>query len=341
MLTGAGSGYSGVADLAVTRWREDVTRDDWGSYIFLRDVDSGAVWSAGYQPTAVEPDSYEVTFTEDRAEFIRVDGDVTTTIEVVVSAEDDAEVRRVSIANTSGRTLDIEVTSYSEVVLAPRAADAAHQAFSKLFVQTEFVAKVGAILATRRRRCGQRSGNLGGASMRSSRARSSARRRSKPTGCGFSAAAAACARRLPSMDGRRVCRIPSARFSIRCLRCVIACAFASGHTARIAFWTLAASSRAGVLDLRRQASRWQCLHARRNTGMDAGAGAVASPRYRCGGGRPLSATGRPGAVRERLAAAILRHHPPRRRRSPRRCGRRASPVTCPSCSCASTMIPTT
>ena len=71
MLTGAGSGYSRWHDLAVTRWREDRTRDDSGSYFFLRDIESGAVWSAGYQPSGVEPDSYEVTFTEDRAEFIR------------------------------------------------------------------------------------------------------------------------------------------------------------------------------------------------------------------------------------------------------------------------------
>src|SRR6202043_147556 len=60
--------------------------------------------------------------------------------------------RRVSLSNAGSREVDIEVTSYSEGVLAPPAADAAHQAFSKLFVQTEFVPKVGAILATRRRR---------------------------------------------------------------------------------------------------------------------------------------------------------------------------------------------
>ena len=60
MLTGAGSGYSRWGDLAVTRWREDATRDDWGSYVFLRDVQSGDVWSAGYQPSGAEPDGYEV-----------------------------------------------------------------------------------------------------------------------------------------------------------------------------------------------------------------------------------------------------------------------------------------
>src|SRR5262249_53372701 len=50
MLTTAGSGYSHSGDNAVTRWREDVTRDNWGAFIYLRDVRSGMVWSAGYQP---------------------------------------------------------------------------------------------------------------------------------------------------------------------------------------------------------------------------------------------------------------------------------------------------
>ncbi len=152
MLTSAGSGYSRWGNVGITRWREDVTRDDWGAYIFLRDVDSGELWSAGYQPSGVEPESYEVTFTEDRAEFVRRDGTLTTTLDVFVSPEDDAEVRRVSVANAGGRAREIELTSYAELMLAPPAADTSHPAFSKLFVQTEYLAKSGAIVATRRRR---------------------------------------------------------------------------------------------------------------------------------------------------------------------------------------------
>ncbi len=150
MLTTAGSGYSRCADLGITRWREDVTRDHWGTYLFLRDVQSGAVWSAGYQPTGVEPDAYRVTFSEDRAEFHRRDGAITTTLEVLVSPEDDAELRRVSITNLGVQAREIELTSYAELVLAPPSADAAHPAFSSLFVQTESVADLGALLATRR-----------------------------------------------------------------------------------------------------------------------------------------------------------------------------------------------
>ncbi|MGE0469994.1 MAG: glucoamylase family protein [Nitrospira sp.] len=152
MLTTAGSGYSRWRDIAVTRWREDATRDCWGSYIFLRDILSGSVWSAGYQPSGVEADDYEVSFSEERAEIIRRDGDWSTTLEVVVSSEDDAEVRRMSVTNLGSSARDLQVTSYAELSLAPQAADVAHPAFGNLFVQTEFVPEVGALLATRRRR---------------------------------------------------------------------------------------------------------------------------------------------------------------------------------------------
>ena len=157
MLTAAGSGYSRWRELAVTRWREDVTRDHWGSYIFLRDAQTGEVWSAGYQPTGIEPDAYEAFFYEDRVEFVRRDRALTTALEVVVSPEDDVEVRRVTITNLGARSHDIQVTSYAELCLASQAADVAHPAFSNLFVQTEFVPEAGALLATRRTQSQQES----------------------------------------------------------------------------------------------------------------------------------------------------------------------------------------
>ena len=152
MVTTAGSGYSRWRDVAITRWREDVTCDNWGTYFFVRDVQTGDVWSAGYQPTVTQPDRYVAGYTEDRAEFARRDGSITTTLEVVVSAEDDAEVRRVSITNHGTRPRDIELTSYAELALARQADDMAHPAFAKLFVQTEFIPHLGALLATRKRR---------------------------------------------------------------------------------------------------------------------------------------------------------------------------------------------
>ncbi|MBA3577269.1 MAG: glycosyl transferase [Sphingomonas sp.] len=152
MLTAAGSGQSRWRDLAVTRWREDATCDDWGSYIFLRDVASNEVWSAAYQPTGKDPDRYGVVFHEDRAEYTRSDGDLVTSMTVLVSAEDDSEVRRITLTNTGRTVREIEITSFAELALAPQAADVAHPSFSKLFVQTERLPGSGALLAHRRRR---------------------------------------------------------------------------------------------------------------------------------------------------------------------------------------------
>ncbi|HEU4766258.1 MAG TPA: glucoamylase family protein [Pyrinomonadaceae bacterium] len=152
MVTTAGAGYSYCEGNSVTRWREDVTRDNWGAFIYLRDVRSGAVWSAGHLPVRSKPHAYQVAFSEEKADFRRIDSGITTRMEIVVSAEDNAEVRRISLTNNSTRVREIELTSYSEVVLASPAADNAHQAFSNLFIETEFVPGENAILAHRRLR---------------------------------------------------------------------------------------------------------------------------------------------------------------------------------------------
>ncbi len=247
MLTAAGSGFSRWRDLAVTRWREDATCDDWGSYIFLRDVRSGSVWSAGFQPSGVEPDNYEVAFNEDRAEFKRRDGSLTTVLEVLVSAEDDAEVRRVSISNSGSRPCEIEVTSYAELVLASHAADMAHPAFSKLFVETEYLPHVGAILATRRRRSPSEpeiwaahvavvdSDAVGKPEVETDRAR-------------FLGRGASPRRAVAVIDGRSLSNtVGTVLDPIFALRRRVR--IAPGATARIAFWTMVASTRESLLDL--------------------------------------------------------------------------------------------
>ena len=152
MVTNAGAGYSRWRNMAVTRWREDTTRDHWGTFIYVRDASTGSTWSAGHQPTTVPAESYEAAFMEDRVEIRRRDSSIATTLDVIVSPEDDGELRRVSIKNLSSRERTLELTSYAETVLAPPAADTAHPAFQNLFVQTEFVPTYGALLATRRPR---------------------------------------------------------------------------------------------------------------------------------------------------------------------------------------------
>jgi cyclic beta-1,2-glucan synthetase len=152
MVTAAGSGFSRWGGLAVTRWREDTTRDCWGSFLFLRDVENGDVWSAGFQPSGAEAEAYEVVYSEDRAKIMQRHRSLSIALEIVVSPEDDAELRRLTVTNLENHDREIDVTSYAEVVLAPQGADEAHPAFSNLFVETEFVPELGTLLATRRPR---------------------------------------------------------------------------------------------------------------------------------------------------------------------------------------------
>jgi cyclic beta-1,2-glucan glucanotransferase len=152
VVTSAGGGYSRWRDLAVTRWREDATRDCFGSFCYLRDLDSAALWSTAWQPTLKSGKRYQAIFTQSRAEFRRSDDRIDTHTEISVSPEDDIELRRITITNRSKLPRTIELTSYAEVVLAPPAHDLSHPAFSNLFVQTELVRDRQAILCTRRPR---------------------------------------------------------------------------------------------------------------------------------------------------------------------------------------------
>ncbi len=152
MVTNSGGGYSIWNNISVTRWREDTTCDNWGMFCYIRDIDTGEFWSTSYQPTLYKPKKYEAIFSKGRAEFRRSDNELDTHTEIVVSPEDDIELRRVRITNSSRTKKRIDVTSYAEVVLASAVSDALHPAFSNLFVQTEIIDQRQTILCSRRPR---------------------------------------------------------------------------------------------------------------------------------------------------------------------------------------------
>jgi cyclic beta-1,2-glucan synthetase len=247
MLTGAGAGYSRWRDIAVTRWREDTTRDDWGSFIFVRDTQSGNVWTAGAQRVGEDAEKDETVFGEDHAEFLRHDDTLATTMEVLVSGEDDGEVRRISLTNSGRGPREFELTSYAEVVLTTPAADNAHPAFAKMFVQTEHLAGYGALVATRRPRSPEEpriwaahlavvEGEVvADPQYESDRARFVGR--SRAVGA---AAAIAEGQPLSNTVGTVLDPVFSLRYRV---------AVPPGKVVRVAFWTVVAASRAELMDL--------------------------------------------------------------------------------------------
>ena len=151
-VTNSGGGYLRWLDLDVTRWRADPTCDVSGLFCYIRDLESGTTWSNTHQPVRSPERRYTWSFTPDKAEFRRRSGPCETITEIVISAEDDAEVRRVTLVNTSRKRCRLELTSYIELALAPHRTDRAHPAFNKLFIETEWLPNCDALVARRRLR---------------------------------------------------------------------------------------------------------------------------------------------------------------------------------------------
>ncbi len=152
LLTAAGGGYSAFEGFALTRWAPDRTRDADGFFLYVRDAEEGASWSAGLQPAGRRADAYEARLEDGRAEIVREDDGIETRTEVCVAPGDDVELRRYTLTNQSGRPRRLEVTTYAEVVLNTAVGEAGHPAFSRLFVQTGWWPEREALVAWRRPR---------------------------------------------------------------------------------------------------------------------------------------------------------------------------------------------
>ncbi|WP_223427175.1 GH36-type glycosyl hydrolase domain-containing protein [Tateyamaria pelophila] len=245
MLTATGEGFSRWRDLAITRWRSEPTKAALGSFIFLRDTTTDLLWSAGVQPLHSDASRHHAVFSEHQASFTRQAPHLTTMTEVVVSAEDDAEARRVTLTNTGRRGREVDVTSYAELALAHQSADQAHPAFSKMFVVTDYLPELGVIIATRRRRSSSdpevwaahiavvEGSETGPIEIETDRAKFIGR------GCSIEQAAMATAP-LSGTTGAVLDPI----FSIR--RRV---AIPAGGVTRVTFWTMVAETPDGLLDL--------------------------------------------------------------------------------------------
>ncbi len=156
-ITNAGGGHSMWRDLSVTRRRDDPTSDAGSHCLYLRDVWTNHVWSATHLPVCQKPDRFDATFDLDKMTFRRRDGDLETQLDITVSSEDDVEVRRLTVTNRGARTREVEVTSYTEIVLARPEDDLAHPAFGKLFVETEFDPQSAGLIFSRRPRAADES----------------------------------------------------------------------------------------------------------------------------------------------------------------------------------------
>lgn len=152
MITLSGSGYSKKNDMMLYRWKGDSTSDDSGLFFYIKNLNSNDYWSATYEPCKNLGDGYIAELNLDKAKFNRKDGNIETQMEVVVSSENNFEVRKLTLNNLGDKGRSLEITSYMEITLTGFSADSAHPAFSNLFVQTQYDEKENVLIGSRRGR---------------------------------------------------------------------------------------------------------------------------------------------------------------------------------------------
>ena len=149
LINDRGNGFSRYKTIQLNRYRK-VTKQDYGNFIYIKDLSNNKVWSNTYAPTNVEPDKYNVVFATDRIKFIRRDGDISTKTEMIVTGDKNAEIRKVSFKNASNVDKTLEITSYMEPIIEENAADVAHRTFNNLFVSSSFDENTNSLIMCRK-----------------------------------------------------------------------------------------------------------------------------------------------------------------------------------------------
>lgn len=151
-ISDSGAGGIWWRQAALTRWRPDPTRDNHGLWIYVRDAESGHVWSASRQPAGGMPQDHSVVYRQHMVEMHRRDNGIGIRTEIAVAPFDDVDMRRITVVNETDRPRTLDITSFGEVVLAPPLEDERHPAFSKMFVGSAFVRTHNGLLFSRRPR---------------------------------------------------------------------------------------------------------------------------------------------------------------------------------------------
>jgi len=137
LLNDRGSGFSRYRNILINRYRK-ITADHYGTYLYIRNLRNDKLWSNTYSPLDVMPSQYRVSFASDKVSYLRVDDDIETKTEITVLKDYFAEIRRYTFTNNGKQDVDLELTTYGEVIMAPREVDASHRIFNSMKITSEY-----------------------------------------------------------------------------------------------------------------------------------------------------------------------------------------------------------
>ena len=137
LINDRGNGFSRYKTIQLNRYRK-ITEQDYGNYLYIKDLKTNKVWSNTYAPTNVEPSKYNVVFATDRIKFLRMDDGISTKTEIIVTQGKNAEIRKITFKNTTNEEKNLELTTYTEPIIEENIDDITHRTFRNLFVNSEF-----------------------------------------------------------------------------------------------------------------------------------------------------------------------------------------------------------
>lgn len=151
LVNDRGNGFSRYRTIQLNRYRK-VTEQDYGTFLYIKDLATNHIWSNTYAPINTMPEKYEIVFALDRIKFIRQDSLVTTTTEIVVAKNHNAEIRKITFKNMSEVAKTLELTSYMEAILSENLDDISHRAFNNMFVDSEYDKETHSLIMHRKLR---------------------------------------------------------------------------------------------------------------------------------------------------------------------------------------------
>ena len=149
LMNERGNGFSRYKDIQLNRYRK-ISEQDYGCYLYIKEGDH--IWSNTYAPVNQKPDRYEVTFALDRLKYQRLDHDIVTNTEIIVTQKHNAEVRKITFKNLGEETHTLELTTYLEPIVCNNKNDISHRVFNSMFLSSEYEENKNALIFERKER---------------------------------------------------------------------------------------------------------------------------------------------------------------------------------------------
>ncbi len=149
LMNDRGNGFSRYRTIQLNRYRK-ITEQDYGVFLYIRNKKTNEVISNTYAPMNEKADKYEIIFASDKIKYIKTNGNLTITTEIIVTKEHHAEIRKITFQNLGEEDVELELTTYLEPIVCENMADVSHPVFNNMFLKTYYDKETKSLISMRK-----------------------------------------------------------------------------------------------------------------------------------------------------------------------------------------------